>query len=63
MLFNHFANIVGRACEFYVGTLHYNFIHYEFWLYLNFLLEQQIKLVLKFGNHADSTSLKLKFKF
>ena len=31
---------MGCNCTFYVGTLHYNFIHYEFWPYLIFLLGQ-----------------------
>ena len=30
---NHFANIVGCRCEFYVGTLHCKFTPYEFWPY------------------------------
>ena len=44
--FYQLASVVGCGCEFYVGTLHCNYIDYEFWPYLNFLLEQQIKLVL-----------------
>ena len=50
MLFHHFASSVGRRCEFYVGTLHCNFIHNEFWPHLNFQLEQQIELILKLSN-------------
>ena len=46
-LFYHFASIVGCRCEFYVGTLHCNLVHYKFWPYLSFLLEQQITLLLK----------------
>ena len=34
--FNHFANMVGCRCEFYVGTLQCNFKHCEFWPYLNY---------------------------
>ena len=48
MLFYHFPSTAGCLYEFYVGTLYCNFIHSEFWPYLNFLLEQQIKPVLIF---------------
>ena len=52
MLVHHIATFYHSTCivvcryELHVGTLHCNFMHYEFWPYLNLLLEQQIKLVL-----------------
>ena len=46
MLFYHFLSILGCRSEFDVGTMHHNFIRYEFWPYLNFLIKQQLKLPL-----------------
>ena len=44
--FYHFASVVGCRCEYYIGTLHCNFINFEsFGQNLNFLFEQQIKRV------------------
>ena len=43
-----FSELSVAVCgyEFHIGTLRGNFRHYKFWPYLNFLLEQQIELVL-----------------
>ena len=48
MIFFHFASIAGCGYEFHVGILRGNCRRYKFWPCLNFLLEQQIKIVLTF---------------
>ena len=46
--FVNFTRIASICVGFHLGTLHGYFFHYDFWPNLNFLLEYQIKLVLKF---------------
>ena len=44
--FVNFARIASICVGFHLGTLHGYFFHQDFWPNLNFLLEDQIKLVL-----------------
>ena len=44
--FVNFARIASICVGFHLGTLHGHFFHQDFWPNLNFLLEDQIKLVL-----------------
>ena len=44
--FVNFAMIASICVGFHFGTLHGYFFHQDFWPNLNFLLEDQIKLVL-----------------
>ena len=46
--FVNFARIANICVGFHLGTLHGYFSHQDFWSNLNFLLEDQIKLVLIF---------------
>ena len=48
--FVNFARIESICVGFDLGTLHGYFFHQDFWPNLNFSLEYQIKLVLKFLN-------------
>ena len=45
--FVNFARIASICVGFHLGTLHGYFFHQDFLPNLNFLLEDQIKLVLK----------------
>ena len=45
--FVNFARIASICVGFHLGTLHGYFFDQDFWPNLNFLLEDQIKLVLK----------------
>ena len=44
--FDNLARIESICVGFHLGTLHGHFSHLDFWPNLNFLLEDQIKLVL-----------------
>ena len=44
--FVNFSRIASICVGFHLGTLHGYFFHQDFWPNLNFLLEDQIKLVL-----------------
>ena len=45
--FVNFARIASICVGFHLGTLHGYFFHQDFWPNLNFLLECQLKLVLR----------------
>ena len=59
--FVNFARIASICVGFHLGTLHGYFFHQDIGPNLNFLLEDQIKLVLSFNSclYAPDLCLKL----
>ena len=60
--FGNFVRIANLCASVHLSTLHGYFFHKDFWPNLNFLLEDQIKLVLIVTNFFPKNKQYVKIK-